>query len=348
MNNWQRIAKGDAQLKKNLEIRMATIRSIRHFFDTNGYTEAITPSLVRAGEQNLNIDQFRAVNTENPNEAYYLPTSPEYSMKKLLVAGYENIYQICKAFRAGEPPSKHHQPEFTILEWYKSNASWHELAKETEALAQHVANDIGKRFSLNREGNENIAFILRPWKIHTMPDLFRTHAKLNLDEAIARKAVLEHYIEREYGTKHAHSLSWEDCFNLIFLNEIEPKLGREQPDIVALYPKYMAALAERNDEHPEYANRFELYIKGVELGNAFQELRDPNEQRTRFECEQQLREHAKKKAYPIDNEFIEALQWGMPRCAGIAFGVDRFIMLLCGTNDIRETLWFPFDMRSSI
>ena len=246
----------------------------------------------------------------------YLITSPEYSHKKLLAAGFENIFEITRAFRAGEHFGGLHNPEFTMIEWYRTNADYTAIMDDVEKLVQYVAGQISPEQARRVEG---------PWERLTVAEAFQKYTNVNLDEV------------RD-----------DTEFFKIFLTHIEPKLGQERPTILYEYPARMAALARivakprsTSGLATEYiAERFEVYIAGMELGNAFSELNDAQEQRRRFMEEQKLRKELGKEVIPIDEDFLDAIG-NMPPSAGIALGVDRLVMLLTGAKNIEEVLTFP-------
>lgn len=316
---WRRVREGRQPLEPLL-VRERVVDGIRAFFKEQGFREVETPLLVAHPGMEPHLEVFEA---RVGKSRAFLTTSPEYAMKKLLAAGLERTFQLCKAFR-DEPPSSRHNPEFTMLEWYRANADYTAIMADCEGLLRRLAGD-----SLTYQG-ETID-LASPFERLTVREAFRRHAGVELEEIEAGARA------RGYQTEGA---TWEQLYHQLFLNEVEPKLGRPRPTILCEYPAEMAALARVVDGHAE---RFELYVAGVELGNAFSELTDAAEQRRRLEVEREERRAAGRVLYDIDEDFIAALAVGIPPSAGIAVGVDRLVMLLADRASIRDVLWFPAD-----
>lgn len=342
--------------KELIKKRSQTIKRIREFFWENDFLEIETPILVKLPGQEPNLDVFKTEfkspanemdnnqisnsnNKKNTAEEMYLITSPEYAMKKLLVAGFERIFQITKSFRNKETESQLHNPEFTILEWYRANAGYREIMKDTENLIFEMTKFCYGNGTLPYQGYK--IDTTPPWPRLRVFDAFEKYAGISgnvlVDPEKLRAAV------KAKGYKLSSDSSYEDLFFIVFLNEIEQKLGHEKPIILYDYPAQMAALATvRSEADVAFAERFEVYCAGIELCNAFNELTDPVEQRRRLEKEQKIRKQMGKDCYEIDQSFIRALECGMPPSGGIALGVDRLIMLLTDTPDIRDVITFPF------
>jgi lysyl-tRNA synthetase class 2 len=192
------------------------------------------------------------------------------------------------------------------------------------------------------ERNGNVIDLTQPWERLTVKEAMRKHAGIDLDAALEDKSVLLD-MARSHGHSVTDDVSWDDAFFLVFLNEVEPKLGLERPTFLYEYPVSMAALSKASPRDPRYAERFELYIGGLEVANAFTELTDAKEQRKRLEEEHTLRKKLGRIEYDLDEDFLSALEEGMPEAGGIALGVDRLVMLLLGEEDIRHVLAFPAD-----
>jgi lysyl-tRNA synthetase class 2 len=319
---WRRVRDGEQPIEPLLA-RERVVDGIRAFFKGQGFREVDTPLLVAHPGMEPHLEVFET-RLAPAGARGFLTTSPEYAMKKLLAAGLTRIFQVCKAFRNGEEVSSRHNPEFTMLEWYRADADYTAIMADCEGLLRRLAGD-----SLTYQG-ETID-LSGPFERLTVRDAFRRHAGVELGEIEAGT------LARGYQTDGA---SWEQLFHQLFLNEVEPKLGRPRPTILYQYPAEMAALARVVDGHAE---RFELYVAGVELGNAFSELTDPEEQRRRLEAEREERRRAGRVLYDIDEDFIAALAAGLPPSAGIAVGVDRLVMLLADRTSIRDVIWFPAD-----
>jgi lysyl-tRNA synthetase class 2 len=326
-------------------VRGRVIRSIRAFFDARGFEEVETPLLVASPGMEPYLDAFetRLTTARGASHRAFLTTSPEYAMKKLLVAGLPRIYQMCKSFRNGEEVSWGHNPEFTILEWYRAHADYRAIMDDCEQLFVSIWRDLNS----DAEPTEDPTLIVSgrpvslspPWERITVRDAFTNHAGIDLD-AITTEEEMRNCLLRKGYAADSHT-TWEQGYHQVFLNEIEPKLGYPRPTILYDYPASMAALARRKLDDPRYAERFEFYIAGIELGNAFSELTDADEQLARLQAEQSERAALGKTPYEIDADFVAALRVGMPPSAGIAVGADRVVMLFAGADSIQETLWFP-------
>lgn len=338
----------DLKFRENLKKRMMVVDKIRKFFSNEGFLEVETPQMVRLPGMEPYLDVFKTGFTgwnraeggvaEPVAEDMYLITSPEYAMKKLLVAGFEKIFQICRSFRNKENLSELHNPEFTILEWYRAYSSYEEIMDDTERLVLWLAQEVSASADLTFNGHNVNLFA--PWPRVKVKDLFKDLAGIPYEEfedpGKFREAVLRK------GYKVGKDAPYEDLFFVVFLNEIEPRLGLEKPVIVYEYPVQMAALSRKCEDDPRYAERFEVYVAGVEICNAFSELNDYVEQGRRLEEERKERAKLGKADYPVDQSFVSALQFGMPPSGGIALGVDRLAMLLTGTGDINDIIFFPF------
>lgn len=291
-----------ARKRPRLEERARIVQTIRAFFIARGFLEVETPHRVPANAPEFHIDAVTA-------EGWFLHTSPEICMKRLLAAGYPKLFQICRVWRGGERGGRH-LPEFTMLEWYRSGADYTALMNDCEELIRALAPEgippvQGEKIDLSP-----------PWERLTVAEAFDRYASVRLDEAL-----------------HA------DRFDEVIALEIEPKLGRDRPTFLCDYPAPLGALARRKPQNPAVAERFELYIAGVELANAFSELTDPDEQRERFMQDEEARRGAGKTPYPLPAKFLAELAV-LPAAAGIALGLDRLVMLLTGAGSIDEVVAF--------
>lgn len=332
---WKQL-KDSPKLRSNLELRAKLLRSIRAFFDARGYVEMETPLLVAKPGMEPHLDPFETELRTPAGERHdaYLITSPEYAMKKLLAGGFSRIYQLGKCFRNGEGSGGRHNPEFTMLEWYRAGTDYLGLMDETEELMKTVAKEVdgpGATFASEM-----------PWERLSVKDAFAKYAGIDLDRAIADPMFQFEAAASNQIMAPLSGLSWEDRFFRVFLNDIEPHLGKERPVFLYDYPVSMAALSRPSARDPRYAERFELYIDGLELTNAFSELTDAAVQRKRFEEERALRHSLGKTDLGLDEEFLSSLA-EMPEAGGISLGVDRLLMLLAGEKDIRNVIAFPSD-----
>ncbi len=262
-------------------------------------------------------------------------------MKKLLAAGMPRIWQLAHVFRNGERSATHH-PEFSMLEWYRAGASYRDLMDECAALVRACQEAAGAE-ALTWRGRT--ADARGEWQRISVADAFHRYCGVDLwrrrpiptgpmPAASRRK-------RRGIGVAPHPGDDWETLFFRIFLERIEPVLGVGAPTILYDYPVSMAALSRRSPSDPRLAERFEVYVCGLELANAFGELTDPAEQRARFVADQARKKALYGYAYPIDEDFLAALEAGLPECAGIALGFDRLVMLATGADDIEEVLWAP-------
>ncbi len=304
-----------------LELRDRVVRGIRAFFYRRGFVEVETPNLVPAPGQEVHLEALPVTchGGDGRPRRRWLHTSPEYAMKRLLSRGMERIFQISKVWRDGEGGGLH-QVEFTMLEWYRAGTDYHTLMDDCQGLLRETARRAGTFPRLGRAGNR--VAVDEPFERITVKEAFRRHAGL---EAVPAGD--------------------DDLFFRTFLEQVEPRLGRERPTFLTEYPARMAALARLKPDDPSVAERFELYAGGLELANAFSELNDAAEQRRRFLAEQEERKNADREVYPLDEDFLADLE-RMPPSAGIALGVDRLVMLAAGADSIAQVVAFPEESMS--
>jgi lysyl-tRNA synthetase class 2 len=291
--------------RQTLTERARIIQNIRSFFIDRGYLEVETPHRIPANAPEPHIDAVAS-------GACALHTSPELAMKRMLAAGYEQLFQVCRVWREGER-GQFHLPEFTLLEWYRVGIDYNALMKECMELIFVLVPE-GKLYRAGRTID-----LTMPWQKLTVTEAFTQYASINLNQTLD-----------------------SDCFEEILTNEVEPHLGKEKPTFLTEYPSSLAALARTKPGESQVAERFELYIDGLELANAFSELTDPEEQRCRFEKDEELRRTAGKTPYPLPERFLAELE-NMPEAAGIALGLDRLIMLITGAKKIDDVVAFAPD-----
>lgn len=338
MKTWK-LLKNHPELWEQYFVRENVIKLVRSFFDTNHYHEVETPLLVGSlpAESHLEIFQtFLLDRNRNAHESYLL-TSPEVPLKKLLVAGIGNCYSITHSFRNMETQSNVHNPEFTMLEWYHVGVHYEAVMDECEMLIAYIAQAI--KGSLIFEYQGNTIDVSQPWERLTIAESFQRYANINFDEFFEMETAKRIAIRKGYNVED--NTTWEQLFNQIFLNEIEPLLGKTRPTILYEFPSNMAALAKHKETDPRYSLRFECYIGGLEIGDCYEELIDAEEQQVRFDEETELIIKKGYTRYPYDKDFIEALSEGMPESSGIAIGLDRLIMLFANTSSIADTMFFP-------
>ncbi len=301
---------------KKLARRAEILREIRAFFDEREFLEVETPLAVPSPGMELHLDAF-ALEDDPARPRRYLITSPEYQMKRLLADGYDKIFQICRAFRRGELGERHN-PEFTICEFYRSNSGALEIMRDTEDLVQHV---LRGEVALG----DRVIAVRVPFARMTVCEAYKKFANVEPEETIRIAA---------------HD---EDRFFKLLVDVVEPALAKiEHAIFLTEYPASQASLARKKPGDPRVAERFELYVAGVELCNGFGELTDPREQRVRFEHDANERAKRRMPVYPIDEKFLDALA-RVPPSGGNAIGLDRLIALACGTTEIRDVLAFADD-----
>ncbi len=300
---------------KRLEARARIVREVRAFFESRGYLEVETPLAVPCPGLDLHLDAFEVTPASPPR---FLSTSPEYQMKRLLVDGHPRIFQITRAFRAGELGDRHN-PEFTILELYRAGASVEAIMRDTEQLVARVTGGF-----VHVDGRT--IDVRPPLPRMTVCEAYERFASLPAAETLR---IAEHD---------------EDRFFRLLVDVVEPALARLDHGVfVTEYPASQASLARKKPADPRVAERFELYVAGVELCNGFGELTDAVEQRARFVRDQEERAKRGKPVYPLDERFLEALARGMPDSGGNAIGLDRLVALATGSTSIRDVLAFADD-----
>ena len=292
--------------KHRLNERARMMLTIRAFFVENGFLEVDTPYRIPCNAPEAHIDPVTSSDQ-------VLHTSPELCMKRLLAAGYERIFQLCHCWRADERGTRH-LSEFTMLEWYRSHADYTDLMDDCEQLLRALC----PVRTLSYQGTS--ISLYEPFERLQLAEAFKRYAPMTFAEAIAK-----------------------ECFDEIYTQHIEPNLGQQRPTFITHFPAEMAALARLCPEDPDYAERFELYIAGMELANAFSELNDPLEQRQRFVAEQALREQMGKAPSFLPEPFLQELEH-LPPSAGIALGIDRLIMILTDSATIDEVVAFTPEM----
>ena len=330
-------------------MREKVIVAIRDFFLKEKFHEIETPLLASAlpAESYLEVFETTLLDRHRKPKRAFLTASPEMFLKKLLVAGVGNCFSITKSFRNTEDLSHTHNPEFTILEWYRVGADYKDLMKDTEELFVHIYqhlfanNKTIKQFSnkyILTYQNKTID-LTPPWERISMVAAFKKYAGVDLEKALTLETILP--VAKTKGYQIGPKTTWEELFHQIYLNEIEPHFGKGRPTIIYDFPSQMAALAKKKDTDPRFAERFEVYIAGLELGDCYSELTDWKEQETRFKKETLERKRMGKTAYPYDADLIDALKAGLPKCSGLALGVDRAVMLFADVPRIQDTLFFP-------
>lgn len=313
--------------------RAAVLRVVRGFFDRRDFAEVDVPVRVRAPALEVHLDAVAA----GPD--WWLITSPEYQMKRLLAAELGRIYSLCRCSRAGEVGAQH-QPEFTMLEWYRGWAELDDVLRDTEELVAEVAMALWQTTLLSYGGRA--LDLTPPWPRRTVAEVMAEWAGVpvrgdeDADE-LGRRV-------RAAGVDAGDAVEWDDLFFAAFVERVEPRLAAlERPLVLVDWPVALGALAREAPGRPEVVERFEVYAGGLELCNAFGELTCPAEQRRRFEADQARRARAGKPVHPIDEKLLAALSEGLPPSAGNALGIDRLVMLMTDRADIRDVVWFTAD-----
>ncbi len=292
---------------ENLECRSRVLRAVRDFFYDEGFVDVETPVRLPTPALETHIDAPASGRA-------WLRTSPELHMKRLLAAGCTRLFQIGPCFREGEC-GRRHNPEFTLLEWYRAEADYTDILRDTEALTARVFQTVTGRTSFVYRG-ETID-LAKPWHCIAVREAFRRWAGW---DPVA---------------------DWnEDRFDIDLVEKVEPALPRDRPCVLTDYPATAAALARLKPHDPAVAERWEVYIGGLELANAYSELCDPVAQRARFIEAAEARRRLGRAVYPLDEPFLAALGKGLPPCGGIALGIDRLVMLVCDAADIDEVRAF--------
>ncbi len=315
----------------HLQARARLQAALRQWFASEGFVEVETPILQVAPGAEVHLSGF-VTDWELPDgeeRVRWLHSSPEFAMKKLLVGGVPKLFQFARVFRNAEGSALHH-PEFTMLEWYRAGAGYETIMEDCAAI-------------LAATGVSEMT-----WDGHTC-DPHATPERVTVAEAFARYADVDLFatvgdaekLSRASGIALHAGDSWDDMFFRVMFDRIERKLGMGRPTILCEYPIQMAALARAKPGDPRVAERFELYVCGVELANAFGELTDPTIQRARLQADMDEKERLYGVRWPVDVDFLAALDHGLPDCAGIALGFDRLAMLTSGAKHIEDVLWLP-------
>lgn len=322
--------------------RARILAGVRRYFESHGFTEVECGALQHSPGNETHLHAFATeMNAPGaPTQKLYLHTSPEFACKKLLAAGETRIFDVARVYRNRERGILH-APEFTMLEWYRANEPYDAVIDDCIRILRLAANTAGTRM---------IGFRERKCDPHASPmrmsvaDAFLEYAGIDLlatleeDGAPDRSKLAA--AAANAGMKISPNDNWSDVFSKILVERIEPRLGIGQPVILDRYPRFEAALARACADDSRVAERFELYVCGIELANGFGELTDPQEQRRRFEAEMAEKERLYSERYPIDEDFLAALAH-MPEASGVALGFDRLVMLATGARRIDDVMWSP-------
>lgn len=319
--------------------------AIRAYFKGEGFHEVETPLLLPTPSTEPFLEVFKTELVDDRGSRWdgFLPSSPEFAMKKLLAAGSGSIFTITKSFRNGEGRSSRHNPEFTILEWYAANGDYWTVAEQFQELMLRILETV--QADNHRSGGALLSYqgkeysLKEPWERISVADAFEKYAGIDTETMLDEARLKE--MGKGKGYTVSESTTWEEIWNQIIANEIEPQLGVTGPTILYDYPASQAALSRKKADDPRFAERFEVFLAGMELGNCFTELTDWKEQEARCLADLAERKKLGRTEFPMDTDFITALKMGMPPTGGIAVGVDRLAALFADVPSIKDVLFFP-------
>lgn len=338
--DFYRIQKNNQHRAKILSIRSDILRLIRNFFYAENFIEIESPLLVPSPGLEVHLEGLKI-----ENQPYYLITSPEYQLKRLLSGGLQKIYSLGKVFR-GDETGNMHNPEFTMLEWYRAFSNWSELVQDVESICFKLAQFIHGTPQVMIDNK--IYDLTPPWPQLSVSQAFKDYANIDLTGAESVQELSQKIAVQGFDVPNG-SIFWSDLFFSVFVNEIEPKLAEYKtgdffrPVVLHDWPLPLCALAQKKPENSNFVERFEAYIGGIELCNGFGELTNADEQKQRLLKDIQERKQRGLPVYPIDEKFLLALKEGIPHSSGVAMGVDRLIMLLLGVSTIEDVL--PFSIK---
>lgn len=319
-------------VKETFVIRSKIIKEMRRYLEAKGFLEVETPMMHPIAGGATARPFVTHHNTLDMD--LYLRIAPELYLKKLIVGGFEKVFEINRNFR-NEGMSYKHNPEFTTMELYQAQADYHDMMELTENLISHLAEEVLETKTLEYEGTE--LDFAAPWERITMVDAVKKHAKVDFSEIDTAEEAYE--LAASVGVKPEAGLSYGEVLNEVFEIRVEEKLI--QPTFIMDYPIEVSPLAQKIEDDPRFTYRFEAFVYGREIANAFSELNDPEEQKRRFEKQVEMREAGDEEAQMMDYDFIRALEYGMPPTGGLGIGIDRLIMLLTDSSSIRDVILFP-------
>ncbi len=316
--NWR----PDATLE-TLKSRARLLQRTRAFFAQRSVLEVETPAISHSATTEPHLNSWQVISTLRADQKFYLHTSPELPMKRLLASGSGDIYQLCKVFREGEQ-GRRHNPEFTLLEWYRTGFDMPAMMADVEEYFTELLQDK----------------LVHKAEFVSWRQAFMDYA--NCDPFNATTEELKQ-VFTSYTQQDVPGMGDEDWLDLIMSQVVEPQFNRGRLVFVTHFPASQASLARLNPDDHRLAERFEVFAGGLELANGFHELTDVNEQRQRIKHENQLRKQRGLPVVDVDEHFLAALEHGMPDCSGVAVGFDRLVMLAAGITDIRQVMSFSFD-----
>lgn len=333
-----------------IKIKGQILRLIREFFDSRGFVEVDTPTLVRSPDPSLYHEVFETKSVTG--ESLYLIPSPEFFLKRLISEGMRNVYQITKCYRDSKESDPLHRREFSMIEWYRDGGIYTDLMTDCTDLTKYVTKELytyhagrqGFRIPTSpsfdgrgkcgmTNGDNDFKIPATPWLRISCKEAFEKYAHVNLDNFTGINHARKICVQRGYNTVGAN---WEQLYHQVFLNEVEPELLKFPAFFLYDYPAQLAELSQVKKDDPKYAERFEWYLNGLEIGNGYSELTDYQEQEIRLKDSIEERKKRGMKVFPYDQGLVDALRKGLPKTAGIAVGVDRFVMAVTGDKDIGE------------
>lgn len=351
MRTWQKLKENPA-LWQRYFVKEKVIRAIREFFEAKDYHELESPIITGALPQERYINPLTTEITlhgKAPTTAYLTPTTETFN-KKALAAGIGNHFVITKVLRGTEQVSPNHSPEFTMLEWYHLDGTYEDIMDDTEDLILHILKKLNKEETITYQGqkihfgrelpdrNEGFDHKGR-WPRRSVRALLKEHAGLELEEIIEVEKLRA--TAQKKGLVVSETDDWQTLFELVFFNEIEANLPKDQPVFIYGYPQIMCPLTATDPNDPLVCQKVELYIAGKELANGYTELRDPDEQERRFKVEQEARAELGLPPIAFDHDLVDAIRAGIPEVAGIGMGIDRLIMILADAKSISDINLFP-------
>ena len=319
-------------VRETFVTRSRIIQAIRRYLDEQGFLEVETPTLhTIAGGATA-----RPFHTHHNalNMPLYMRIAIELHLKRLIVGGMEKVYEIGRVYR-NEGISTRHNPEFTMLELYEAYADYHDIMDLTEQIVVRAADAVLGSRQLTYQGQQ--VDLSTPWQRRSMVDLVKEHVGVDFREQMTDEAA--HHLAKQHGIEVTPEMTFGHIVNEFFEQRVEEKLI--SPIFVYGHPVEISPLAKKNADDPRFTDRFELFIVGREHANAFTELNDPIDQRARFEAQLKEREAGNDEAHMMDEDFIEALEYGMPPTGGLGIGIDRLVMLFTDAPSIRDVLLFP-------
>src|SRR6056297_954944 len=320
------------EVKENFIIRSKIIRSFRDILEEKNFLEVETP-MMHPIPGGANAEPF-VTHHNTLDMDLYLRIAPELYLKRLIVGGFDRVYEINRNFR-NEGMSYKHNPEFTTLELYQAQADYHDMMELTEDLVSYLAEEVLGTQTLEYEETE--LDFSAPWERITMVEAVKKYADVDFTEFDTAEEAYE--AAASVGVKPEEGLSYGEVLNEVFEIRVEDKLI--QPTFIMDYPIEVSPLAQKIEDDPRFTYRFEAFVYGREIANAFSELNDPEEQKRRFEKQVEMREAGDEEAQMMDYDFIRALEYGMPPTGGLGIGIDRLIMLLTDSSSIRDVILFP-------